>query len=341
MLTFFPKLFLSKNKYKLLLLVSVITIILLENLFPALLFSFEFLLNNGLLLNAVFMCFCFSFLPFTIAVFIYLAVKRQKVTNFFWWLVFTIIPPAILSMFFKNVIPYQAWVFMFVVVTLILIVLAECIVLDIRKGFAKVYFNYLLLSIILCFPTFISRTSGFIYNPPVLTNKDIAIYKTVIDFLEEHDGIKYLYLNPYNGIRFMPLTDEADFWPRHSDAKKKAGFGEKEFTFLIRLRDQLLNINCIQFERVDDTVLFYKNIYRIFPTGPGLAYSLNSSNPNESKNEILEKAKPFKKLTGNWYISRKLIIAGPRMDIKVEIPEPLIDLSDNWIGSTAYSGMYD
>jgi hypothetical protein len=65
----------------------------------------------------------------------------------------------------------------------------------------------------------------------------------------------------------------------------------------------------------------------LLPAAPGVAYSLHGENPNEIDSEVLNAAKPFNRIAYNWYMSRKLILAGSRSERQISIPKALIDHS--------------
>jgi hypothetical protein len=113
---------------------------------------------------------------------------------------------------------------------------------------------------------------------------------------------------------------------------------EQEITEMEDLCHQLFRVRCVLFQRDNDFLLFYKMAsspelldpgfrYVFVPTSAGVLYSLKGENPNEIDSEVLNDGKPFLKIVGNWYMSRHLILIGPRSDKPVSIPSSLIDHS--------------
>ena len=91
-------------------------------------------------------------------------------------------------------------------------------------------------------------------------------------------------------------------------------------------------MGCVKVEKNSDIVLFYK-VNSIFQENPflfyghGVAYSLNGEDPNKIESGTLKRHKPFIKISNNWYVSRRLLLGGPRADMLTSIPKALIDHS--------------
>ncbi|MHC4337587.1 MAG: hypothetical protein ACYSTG_06515 [Planctomycetota bacterium] len=161
-----------------------------------------------------------------------------------------------------------------------------------------------------------------IYTPPALTHENIVVYNECIEFAKNHDEYKDLVLR--RGFLFdgdENISVESAFLK-----------GEAE-----ELQRKLFSVRCARFQRNNDMLLFYniansvsmlsRSWPRFLPARPGVLYSLNGQNPSEIDSEVLNKAKPLVKIGGDWYMSRKLMMTGPRLSVQTSIPESLIDHS--------------
>lgn len=161
----------------------------------------------------------------------------------------------------------------------------------------------------------------YVYTPPAVKPNNIAIYKECAQFVKNHDEYKNLRLQIgllFDGRKRIEAQDEA-----------------------IEINDlchRLYEVGCTKLQRDNDMVLFYRMMNvplpgfspgfpSILPVGPGVLYSLTGQNPNEIDSQVLNANKPFIKIAGNWYMSRNLMLGGPRSDIHASIPKSLIDHS--------------
>jgi len=181
----------------------------------------------------------------------------------------------------------------------------------------------LLLGILLAMLGPLLLTSGlpYIYCPPTLTPKNIVFYKKCIKFLTNCPQYKIFVVDRRNWISLGQ-----DYGPvLHEELGSY--FSESEADELLQLWRALGTVKCQRFQRENDIVLFYKNGHYILPGGFGVVYSLSGRNPNEIDSEVLNKAKPFLRIARNWYMSRHLILIGPRATTPASIPISLIDHS--------------
>jgi hypothetical protein len=177
----------------------------------------------------------------------------------------------------------------------------------------------------------------YVYTPSALTPENLTVYNTCIQFAKNHDGDKTLTFGRGAGAvingHFYILRESNPLRLRVREV-----LTEQEIAEILNLCHQLFEIRCVLFKRDNDTLLFYKwkisglpvdplELTYVIPIGPGVLYSLNGENPNEIESKILNEAKPFIKIAGNWYTSRRLMLAGPRSDIQASIPKSLIDHS--------------
>ncbi|MBA7625939.1 hypothetical protein ES703_33373 [subsurface metagenome] len=161
----------------------------------------------------------------------------------------------------------------------------------------------------------------YIYTPPAITPNNIAVYKECIQFVRNHDSYKNLRL--LRGLLF--------------DGRKRIETQDGAIEIKV-LCHRLYGIRCIKLQRDSNMVLFYKMANSVFPgfppsflsvmpESPGVLYSLKGKDPNEIDSEVLNAVKPFTRIYGNWYMSRRLMLAGPRADIPVSSSKSLIDNS--------------
>ena len=178
---------------------------------------------------------------------------------------------------------------------------------------------------------FLGASLPLIYTPPALDSENLGVYNKCITFLKNHEDYKNIAVLRRGMVIVNPDTYDvatypAEFFPAHNVAEMKS------------LLQKLRRIFCQRFQRTGDMILFYRSpvpftplypeeIFSLYPRGPGVLYSLSGENPNEVDNDVLNVAKPFVKIYGNWYMSRKLELAGPRGDIHGTTPEGWIDHS--------------
>jgi len=236
------------------------------------------------------------------------------------------------SFFFSNRLQHQFFRFGFFLSFTIAVILGITVNLILlrRKHFLGGVFTILLilfLCILLLFfglPT-LRFILAHIYTPPSITSRNFVVLKNCIKFAKMHDEYKDIGLTRWN---IVSIGD--DFYSPDSllfEDKTKGYFTKNDISEIKNLLKRLDSVRCRQFQRNNDMVLFYKNANSILPTAPGVLYSLSGKNPNVIDSEVLNAAKPFVKIAGNWYMSRHLTLRGHRMDVPVSIPKSLIDHS--------------
>jgi hypothetical protein len=210
--------------------------------------------------------------------------------------------------------------------------------------------TFLSILVVVVTTIFLQHASPIVYTPPAITPENLAVFNKCIKFVGNHDKYKNLSLARWG---WVSTTGDHFYLLRSSSPyeKTKEFFSEDEVIEMEKLAKQLHSIKCHKFRRDHDIVLFYKTltpvppapgtikelyayllfagstIIRFLPDAPGVAYSLNGSNPNEMDSAVLNAAKPFTRITGNWYTSRRLALAGIRSERPVCIPKSLIDHS--------------
>lgn len=170
----------------------------------------------------------------------------------------------------------------------------------------------------------ISFTVPYLYTPPALTKENYKYYSRCVAFIKsqnEHEDISILCRGDYiKDGAYFPAID-----PNSADIKNN--FSKDEISEMLLLSKQMKKFGCLRFRRNIDIVLFYKLRNRILPTRPGVAFSINGTNPNDVDNEIVNEYKPFLKINNGWYMSKQLVYGGIREDIKMSLPKSLIDHS--------------
>ena len=175
----------------------------------------------------------------------------------------------------------------------------------------------------------------YIYTPPALTSENLRVYRACIAFTRKHNEHESLTLLRRGWLSVSP-NGYGHYHVSHTGLREL--FSEDERTEIIGLVRQLRAVRCHTLRRHKDMVLFYKarnsflpaypeEFLSLFPRGPGVLYSLNGENPNQIDSEVFNAGKPFVKIAGNWYLSRRLMLVGLRPDTQVSIPKSLIDHS--------------
>lgn len=163
-----------------------------------------------------------------------------------------------------------------------------------------------------------------VYTPPAVTAENLILFNKFIEVVGKSDKTEKVTLDS----NFLRVGDEVlpldgSFY----EEMAKGFFTESDIANVSEISQRLYKIKYVRFQKEYDLVLFYRRANRILSTRPGIVYSLNGKNPNEIDNEVINNAKPFTKITGNWYASRKLLLRGPRSDIPTSIPKSLFDHS--------------
>jgi hypothetical protein len=189
-----------------------------------------------------------------------------------------------------------------------------------------------------------------VYTPPAISPGNLSVFNKCIEFVKNHAHLKNLALSRW---RWVSISGDSFYLLRSSSPLEKTRefFSESEITEMEILAKQLHSISCQRFRRDNDIVLFYRTltpippipktsdeqlsylpnaayaILSIPPSGPGVAYSLHGKNPNEIDSDVLNAAKPFIHISGNWYLSRRLMLRGLKSEMPYSIPKSLIDHS--------------
>ena len=181
------------------------------------------------------------------------------------------------------------------------------------------------ISLVMIAPISLSLNLPYIYTPPALTTENMVVYNKYVKFVKKYDE--------YIEAGLSKRKDASNWGLIYGLSNILYGegennyFSEHEIIEMGKLHKQLYSIKCQQIKRSNDLLMFYKNANYILPVSPGVVYSLSGKNPNEVDSEVLIAAEPFTKIAGNWYMSRELMLRGPRTDLQVSIPKSLIDYS--------------
>jgi len=193
----------------------------------------------------------------------------------------------------------------------------------------------LAIPITISVPVVLEPTLPFIYTPPAITQESLKVYKECIKLVKSHQEHGDLSLTGRRVVFFGGNS----YSLRH--VRVKEAFSKDEKMKMEKLCGQLGRIRCHKFQRDNDMVLFYRMaLYSLpffpfdplhsrsfLPIAPGVLYSLNGTNPNEISSEALSAGKPFIRIAGNWYMSRRLSLRGMRLDTPYSVPKSLIDRS--------------
>ena len=160
-----------------------------------------------------------------------------------------------------------------------------------------------------------------IYAPPAINSENLIIFNDCVKFAKKYDEFENLVL--WNGI----ISVGDGYHPPEHLIKEKPFFSANEVAEIQRLAKTLSGLRYSKLQRDNNIVLFHKRINRILPTSPTVVYSLDGRNPDQIDSKALNVAKPFTKITGNWYTSRKLMFRGLRPSIPTSTPKALFDRS--------------
>lgn len=158
----------------------------------------------------------------------------------------------------------------------------------------------------------------YIYTPPAITAKKLALYKKSIQFIRGHNEYKYISFDKWGRIR---LDDQRELL-------SEGRLPEDEIDILSKLCRQLRENGIHHVEKTEEgIVLFVQETNYIFPTSPGVLCFLGDEDINEIGGDFLNTLKPLYKISGNWYISRHLIARRIRKVKLFPLPDSLIDHS--------------
>jgi len=183
--------------------------------------------------------------------------------------------------------------------------------------------------------TYVIWALPYIYMPTALTNENVNVYKECIKYVKGHDELKDLVFYMQGVVSVRKVPSEAAV---NSSLKTLIQIeNEPETT---NISKKMVAIMCPRFERCNDVIIFYKGtnpflpmtakeIWHVWPSGHGVAYSLNGQDPNQSDDPILVKYRPYFRIHGNWYFSRGLLMTGNGRQYRLmgAISKTLIDRS--------------
>ena len=197
------------------------------------------------------------------------------------------------------------------------------------RALAILFIIFLSLPLALILFSMLDSYLPHIYTPPAIKCDNLHIYNECVEFVKDHDEYKGLMVDRWAQMLVADPCQVKHKFPNLVPARKL--FSKDEIATLEQLSKQLQKIKFHKFQRDNSMVLFYRMKDSLLPVAlpvaPGVAYSLFGENPNEIDSEVLNAAKPFNRIAYNWYMSRKLVLLGPRSDVQTSIPKALIDHS--------------
>ncbi len=163
-------------------------------------------------------------------------------------------------------------------------------------------------------PEWLSRTLPYVYTPPALTSDRLLTYNKCIQFVKEHDEYKDITLFRRGWVSDMNKISFSVGRGLFGHRSNIQGFSRDEFSEMEALFRQLSrefsSSKIHKTQRDGNMLLFYNNANSILPVPPGVLYSLDGENPNTIDSEVLNASKPFIRISGHWYMSRRLVLAG-------------------------------
>ena len=165
----------------------------------------------------------------------------------------------------------------------------------------------------------VRQAFAHIYMPPALTQEKAIVFDRFITLVKTIPAGR-IHLDMFGG-RWMEKYDLVEERENHL-------ISEMDYK-LLNISQDFKRVGCLRAERYDTYVVFiYKSNY-VFPTSPGVLYSLDGRNPNDINDGFLDKRKPFKLIKNQWYTSRLLaVVPFGRIDSPWLLPKSsLIDHS--------------
>lgn len=169
----------------------------------------------------------------------------------------------------------------------------------------------------------------YLYTPCAITADNYKFYKSCVEFAtnyNQQEDISVSWVGYYTkGEACYPNVDS-------NGVSLQEHFSENEIREMLMLSKQMKKYGCIRFRTSKDVVLFYKHSNWILPTRPGIAFSINGTNPNDVDSDVINEHKPYLWISDGWYASKRLVYAGVRGDIRKSLPKSLIDHSSRTEG---------
>jgi hypothetical protein len=201
----------------------------------------------------------------------------------------------------------------------------------------------------------VRRGVSYLYTPPALNEEKLAVYREVIHFFEQNNRYPDLALDK-SGVVYVAGQPYHLGNPRQADKSAEELFSEEEILEMLNLEKKLSKVGCAIAHKLYKNIVFLtyvnsfpldmillsklvdhhtsakkaiKNHYRIFdPPSPGIGYFPGDRNPNEMDDPNFMEYKPFVKVVDHWYMSRKLALTGPMLEMEhTSIPKSLVDHS--------------
>jgi hypothetical protein len=172
----------------------------------------------------------------------------------------------------------------------------------------------------------------YIHTAQALTDKKLSIYNECIELFSSYPQYNEIAIITHNHVKIdgndFSMLDDMYFANKFKNRYPEI-YG-KEICKIKSLSKKLEEVGCFKAEKTHNIVLFYsiKRFLR-FPSF-GVIYSLNGGDPNLIDSKLLNKNKPFLRISGNWYASRNLYISWNRKSNEHELralPNSLIDHS--------------
>lgn len=195
----------------------------------------------------------------------------------------------------------------------------------------------LIVGLIILVPSSCNSALPRIYTPPALSTSNLTVFKECVRFIDEHDECGNIVIVRKDTV----ICNEKWYglWSYDGyEEDEKQVLSKEEINMLRHISDRLWGEGCVKCERDSDMIIFWQLANSIwplepgfflalYPAPPGVLYSLSGEDPNTLDSDVLNPLKPFRKIQGNWYCSRNLMITGPRLDVQRTRPKSLIDCS--------------
>lgn len=197
------------------------------------------------------------------------------------------------------------------------------------RGFrlGRISIIVLIVLFMMMLPGWLSRILPYVYTPPALTSDRLLTYNKCIQFVKEHDEYKDITLFRWGWVSYKTCFS-VKLFSHNSNLHvfSKDDLAEMKALWR-RLSRELSALKFQKAQRDRNMLVFYNNGNSILPVPPGVLYSLDGENPNTIDSELLNASKPFIRISGDWYVSRRLLLVGNRTNIPIYNPISIIDHS--------------
>jgi hypothetical protein len=195
-----------------------------------------------------------------------------------------------------------------------------------RKAVRVILLIWLAVFSITVGPAILRFSLQRMYTPPALTPHKLDAYRDFVSFVRCHETDRDVTLSRWGdvgfGLSYLSLNDANSCSLFQGQYEVSA----TEVAQLKQLVKRFRRVGCQVAWKRGQVVLFIQHRNRIFPTSPGVLYSLNGEDPNQINDSKVALRKPFVPIAGQWYLSRRLVCPD-----RARAPETVTALPNSWL----------